>query len=30
MAKRKRCTQRQLIKKLKEHGWEQSAAGSIR
>ncbi len=27
MAKRKRYTQKQLIKTLKEHGWEQSIGG---
>ncbi len=27
MAKRKRYTQKQLIKMLKEHGWEQSVGG---
>lgn len=27
MAKRKRYTQKQLIKMLKEHGWEQSIGG---
>ncbi len=27
MAKRKRYTQKQLIKTLKEHGWEQATGG---